>query len=72
MSSAREIIAYTIPGSSAEFCFGVADAVIERLTEAGYAILAAKDVARLVEIANRNEASPEGESLALSLKGGRP
>lgn len=39
MSEAREIIAYTIPGTNAELCQGLADAIINRLDAAGFRIL---------------------------------
>lgn len=66
----REVIAYTIPGSSSELCFGLADAIIERIQAAGYVILPAAETARVVEIANRNEWSEEGNHLARLLNGG--
>lgn len=36
---ARDIVAHQIPGASAELCFGVADAIIERLHAAGFTII---------------------------------
>lgn len=44
MTDAREIIAYTIPGTSAELCFGLADAIINRFTTAGFRILGPDEV----------------------------
>jgi hypothetical protein len=44
MTDARDIIAYTIPGTNAELCFGLADAIVERLTAAGYRILGLDEV----------------------------
>ncbi|EXL09734.1 hypothetical protein [Aquamicrobium defluvii] len=51
-----------------------ADAIISDLRAAGHVILSPDEVRaakRVVEIANRNEASPEGSLLARLLKGGR-
>lgn len=45
MTAPREIIAYTIPGTSAELCFGLADAIIGRLTASGHHILSDADLA---------------------------
>lgn len=48
-----------------------ADAIISSLKNAGYSIVKTEELERAVEIANRNEASPEGDALARALKGGR-
>lgn len=75
MTDAREIIASIRykPISMATVALGEpgAEAILAALTAAGFRILGPgllRDIEYVVEIANRNEASPEGFRLAAALR----
>ncbi|MCP8895300.1 hypothetical protein KYK29_10170 [Shinella daejeonensis] len=55
MTDAREIIAHQIPGSSAEVCFGLADAVIDSFHAAGLRILGPDEVSALQRAISKAE-----------------
>ena len=72
--SARDLINAACAKANAWRDRTYASAVLDELIAAGYVILSpdeARAVKRVVEIANRNETSPEGSLLASLLKGDR-
>ena len=80
----RDIIARQIPGSRAETCFGIADAILEQLAAAGYVILPTAEEAQAIRDKAREEAveeieanwghvaTPEMRDAIRALKGAKP
>lgn len=70
MADIREVITAAIPCNIVYGRHQAADEIIEAIHAAGFRILGPdelEDVRRLVQIANRNEWSAEGEMLARTL-----